>query len=189
MVADGAPTSEGELLKGLRAGDARAYRLFVERNSADVYNVALKLLGDEHEAEDVLQETFLSAFKAIRGFEGRSQLSTWLYRIAYNASLMRLRKRKQMTTFSLDQPPGCCLLHARLYPIICLLFLPLVVTVHLNLLVLSGRLFCLDFETSAAFTHCTGEGSLESPTRRDGNRRVEGGVRDWYSVRWGIIVI
>jgi RNA polymerase sigma-70 factor (ECF subfamily) len=76
----------------------------VERNSADVYKVALKLLGDEDEAEDVLQETFLSAFKAIGGFEGRSQLSTWLYRIAHNASLMRLRKRKRVTTFSLDQP-------------------------------------------------------------------------------------
>ena len=106
MVADEVFASEGELLEGLRAGDARAYRLFVERHSADVYSVALKLLGDEHEAEDVLQETFLSAFKAIDGFEGRSQLSTWLYRIAYNASLMRLRKRKRMTTFSLDQPPA-----------------------------------------------------------------------------------
>ncbi len=55
-------------------------------------------------AEDVLQETFLSAFESISRFEGRSKLSTWLYRIAYNASLMRLRKRGQMTTFSLDQP-------------------------------------------------------------------------------------
>ncbi len=106
MEANGDFASEGELLKGLRAGDARAYRLLVERNSADVYSVALKLLGDEHEAEDVLQETFLSAFRAIGGFEGRSQLSTWLYRIAYNASLMRLRKRKRMSAFSLDQPPA-----------------------------------------------------------------------------------
>jgi RNA polymerase sigma-70 factor (ECF subfamily) len=96
--------SEAKLLDGLRAGDQSAYRRFVELNSANVYNVALKLLGDEHEAEDVLQETFLSAFRAMDRFEGRSQLSTWLYRIAYNASLMRLRKRDRMTTFSLDQP-------------------------------------------------------------------------------------
>ena len=54
----------------------------------------------------MLQESFLSAFEAIDRFEGRSQLSTWLYRIAYNASLMRLRKRDRMTTFSLDQGPG-----------------------------------------------------------------------------------
>jgi RNA polymerase sigma-70 factor (ECF subfamily) len=97
-------TTESELLEGLWRGDPEAYRLFVERHSASVYQVALKLLGDEQEAEDVLQETFMSAFEAVDGFEARSKLSTWLYRIAYNASLMRLRKRKKMTTFSLDFP-------------------------------------------------------------------------------------
>jgi RNA polymerase sigma-70 factor (ECF subfamily) len=99
-------TGETELLERLWAGEPAAYRQLVEQNSANVYNVALKLLGDEQEAEDVLQETFLSAFEAIDRFEGRSKLSTWLYRIAYNASLMRLRKRDRMTTFSLDQGTG-----------------------------------------------------------------------------------
>jgi RNA polymerase sigma-70 factor (ECF subfamily) len=97
---------EAELLADLRAGEPAAYRQMVELNSANIYNLSLKLLGDEREAEDVLQETFLSAFKAIDRFEGRSQISTWLYRIAYNASLMRLRKREQMTTFSLDEHLG-----------------------------------------------------------------------------------
>ena len=97
---------EAELVKGLQAGDSAAYRQFVDLNSANVYNLSLKLLGDEQEAEDVLQETFLSAFRAIDRFEGRSKLSTWLYRIAYNASLMHLRKRERMTTFSLDRPFG-----------------------------------------------------------------------------------
>lgn len=106
MEVDVAFPDEVTLLEGLRAGDAAAFRGLVELNSANVYNIALKLLADEHEAEDVLQETFLSAFEAIARFEGRSKLSTWLYRIAYNASLMRLRKRKQMTSFSLDSPPG-----------------------------------------------------------------------------------
>lgn len=104
-MADVIFASESELLAGLRAGQTAAYRQLVDLNSANVYSIALKLLGEEQEAEDVLQETFLNAFQAIEGFEGRSQLSTWLYRIAYNASLMRLRKRDQMTTFSLDQPP------------------------------------------------------------------------------------
>ena len=98
--------NEAELVEGLQAGDPAAYRRFVDLNSANVYNLALKLLGDEQEAEDVLQETFLSAFRAIDRFEGRSKLSTWLYRIAYNASLMYLRKRDRMTTFSLDRPFG-----------------------------------------------------------------------------------
>lgn len=104
-MVDDAFASESELLRGLRAGEAEAYRQLLELHSANVYNVAFKLLGDEQEAEDVLQETFLSAFEAIDGFEGRSKLSTWLYRIAYNASLMRLRKRSQMTSFSLDVDP------------------------------------------------------------------------------------
>ncbi len=95
--------SESELLEGLRAGDSAAFRKLVDDNSPKIYSVAMGLLGNEQEAEDVLQETFLSAFEAIDRFEGRSQLSTWLYRIAYNASLMRLRKRGRMTTFSLDQ--------------------------------------------------------------------------------------
>ena len=98
--------SEAELLADLQAGEPAAYRQLVELNSANIYNLSLKLLGDEREAEDVLQETVLSAFKAIDRFEGRSQLATWLYRIAYNASLMRLRKREQMTTFSLDEHLG-----------------------------------------------------------------------------------
>lgn len=103
-MSEGISTDESELLEGLRRGDPAACRLFVDLNSASVYNVALKLLGDEQEAEDVLQETFMSAFEALDSFEARSKLSTWLYRIVYNASLMRLRKRKQMTAFSLDRP-------------------------------------------------------------------------------------
>ena len=107
MAGDVPVATEAELLARLRAGDAAAYRQMVEQNSAQVYSVALSLLGDEQEAEDVLQETFLNAFQAIDRFEGRSKLSTWLYRIAYNASLMRLRKQGRMTTFSLDQShPG-----------------------------------------------------------------------------------
>lgn len=105
-MGEAAFAGEADLVDGLRAGDAAAYRTFVDENSASVYGLALKLLGDEQEAEDVLQETFLSAFRAIDRFEGRSKLSTWLYRIAYNASLMHLRKRERMTTFSLDQPYG-----------------------------------------------------------------------------------
>jgi len=75
----------------------------VERYSGTVYNLALRLMNDRQEAEDVLQETFISAFRALDRFEGRSQLSTWLYRIAYNAAMMRLRKH-QAPTKSLDEP-------------------------------------------------------------------------------------
>jgi RNA polymerase sigma-70 factor, ECF subfamily len=87
----------------LRAGDKEACAICVGEHSTNVYNLALKLTGDPAAAEDVLQETFLSAFRSIARFEAKSQLSTWLYRIAYNAALMRLRRR-QVETVSLDEP-------------------------------------------------------------------------------------
>lgn len=86
-----------------KAGNQDAFAAIVERHSPVVYNLALRLVEDPHEAEEVLQETFISAFKALPKFEGRSQLGTWLYRIGYNAGLMHLRRRKQPMD-SLDEP-------------------------------------------------------------------------------------
>lgn len=91
------------MIAAAKAGRQDAYTEIVERHSATVYNLALRLMADPHEAEDVMQETFISAFRALPRFEGRSQLGTWLYRIAYNAALMRLRKRR-VRTESLDEP-------------------------------------------------------------------------------------
>ena len=95
--------SEAELIAAAQAGRQDAFTEIVERHSGTVYNLALRLMVDPQEAEDVLQETFVSAFRALKRFEGRSQLSTWLYRIAYNAAMMRLRKRR-VPTESLDEP-------------------------------------------------------------------------------------
>ena len=92
-----------DFVERLRKGDKEACAICVREHSTNVYNLALKLTRDPAAAEDVLQETFLSAFKAIPRFEGKAQLSTWLYRIAHNAALMRLRKR-QVQTISLDEP-------------------------------------------------------------------------------------
>ncbi len=90
-------------MQALKSGDQRAFAELVERHSSTVYNLALRMMGNPQEAEEVLQETFISAFRSLDRFEGRSQLGTWLYRIAYNASLMRLRKR-QIPTSSIDEP-------------------------------------------------------------------------------------
>jgi len=92
-----------ELLTRLKAGDQAAYAQLVEDNASAIYRLALRLMGNEADAEDVLQETFLSAFKSIDRFEGRSSLSTWLYRIASNAALMRLR-RNEPEQVSVDEP-------------------------------------------------------------------------------------
>ena len=86
-----------------RPATSVAFAELVERHSGTVYNLALRMMGNPQEAEEVLQETFISAFRSLDRFEGRSQLGTWLYRIAYNAALMRLRKR-QVPTSSIDEP-------------------------------------------------------------------------------------
>lgn len=85
-------TSEQELIARLKTGDKGAWSECLEIHSANVYALALRLMNNETEAEDVLQETFMSAFKAIGSFEERSGLGTWLYRITYNAAMMRLRR-------------------------------------------------------------------------------------------------
>jgi len=83
-----------ELLDRIRAGDKTACDDCVRVHSPGIYRLALRLMRDQAEAEDVVQETFLSAFKAIDRFDGRSGLSTWLYRIAFNAAMMRLRRKR-----------------------------------------------------------------------------------------------
>jgi len=98
-----ANSDDQALVERLQAGDQTAYAELVEQHAGQVYRLALRMMGNEADAEDVLQETFLSAFKAIDRFEGRSSLSTWLYRIANNAALMRLR-RKEPDQVSIDEP-------------------------------------------------------------------------------------
>jgi len=92
-------------LELLRKGDKSEFAQMVEIHSAVVYRLALKMLGVEQDAEDVLQETFIKAYKALPNFDGRSSLSTWLYRIASNEALMILRKRKgKVAPLSIDEP-------------------------------------------------------------------------------------
>ncbi|MBN1967555.1 MAG: sigma-70 family RNA polymerase sigma factor, partial [Anaerolineae bacterium] len=95
--------AEAALIERLQAGDQAAYAEMVEQHAPRIYNLALRMVGDEAVAEDVLQETFLNAYRAIDRFESRSSLGTWLYRIANNAALMHLRKQRP-DTYSLDEP-------------------------------------------------------------------------------------
>src|SRR5262245_56218057 len=82
---------EASLVMELQAGEPQAYERFVRAHVSRVKAVAERYLRNEEDANDVVQETFLSAFKAIQRFEGKAQLSTWLHRIAVNAALMMLR--------------------------------------------------------------------------------------------------
>ncbi len=81
-------------LEALRRKDKQAFALLVDQNSDPIYRLALKMTGNPQDAEDVLQETFIKAYNHIDSFEGRSKISTWLYRIATNEALMLLRKRR-----------------------------------------------------------------------------------------------
>lgn len=85
---------ETQLLHGLRRREADACTCFVKRYAPMVYGRALRLLGDADEAEGVLQQTFIKACERFQDFAGESSMGTWLYRIATNEALMRLRRRR-----------------------------------------------------------------------------------------------
>jgi RNA polymerase sigma-70 factor (ECF subfamily) len=87
-------------IDALRHGDRQEFTRLVDTFSGPLHRLALKMLGDSSDAEDVLQSTFLKAYQHIGGFEGRSSLSTWLYRITSNEALMLLRKRRPETSFT-----------------------------------------------------------------------------------------
>lgn len=92
--SDNRPFDDAALVTRLKAGDAAACTACVEEHSDGLYRLAFRLLRDEAAAEDVVQETFLNAWRSLEQFDGRSRLGTWLFRIAYNNALMRLRSRK-----------------------------------------------------------------------------------------------
>lgn len=84
-----------EFLERLKKYDADAFRELVEAFRDRIYNLGMRLLRNPEDAEEVLQETLLSVFDKIDTFEGRSKLSTWIYAIASNGALSRLRKKSQ----------------------------------------------------------------------------------------------
>lgn len=94
---------EASLLERLRSGDDTAYEKLVRENSGRLLAVARRMLRSEEDARDAVQEAFLQAFRGIEGFDGTARLSTWLYRIVVNASLMRLRTRRRKPERSIDE--------------------------------------------------------------------------------------
>jgi RNA polymerase sigma-70 factor, ECF subfamily len=95
--------AEGFSLKALQDGNPEEFSRLVDTYSSKIYRLAVKMLNQQQDAEDVLQETFLKAYRGLKSFDGRSKLSTWLFRIATNEALMILR-RKHPDTVSIDEP-------------------------------------------------------------------------------------
>src|SRR5438046_1774864 len=83
-----------------RAGDEDAFRSLVERHSRTLFSLAFRMTGNEHDAEDVVQESLLRAYRKIESFDARASFRTWLYRIAVNCSLDMVRARKRRSEAS-----------------------------------------------------------------------------------------
>lgn len=97
---------EQQLVERLRRRDEAAFNLFVQRYQDRVFRLLLRMLGDKAEAEDLAQEVFISIFKAIDGFRGDAQLSTWVYRVTMNHCRNRIKylaRRHRQSTESFEE--------------------------------------------------------------------------------------
>src|SRR5882762_6359256 len=87
--------SDAAAIERTLAGDRDAFRVLVERHSRNVFRLAYRLTGNQHDAEEVVQEAFLRAYQKLEQFEARANFGTWVYRIASNYSIDRMRQRRK----------------------------------------------------------------------------------------------
>ena len=100
---DGQP-GDRELVERAQQGDGPAFAMLVERHQRQLYRLALRMTGSEADAQEVLQEAFLNAYQKLPLFRGEAQFSSWLYRIAANSALMRLRRKRRAPDTLAEQP-------------------------------------------------------------------------------------
>ena len=105
VVTDAGGVSEAQLLDQARRGDEAAFGLLVARHRGELHALCYRMLGSVQDAEDAVQESLLAAWRGLAGFEGRSSLRTWLYRIATNVCL-RLSARRPRRLPSSDYGPA-----------------------------------------------------------------------------------
>ncbi len=87
--------SDATAVAQVRAGNYDAFGVLVERHSRNLFRLAFRMTGNEQDAEDIVQETFMKAYRQLAKFDGRASFSTWLYRIAANGSLDLIRSRNR----------------------------------------------------------------------------------------------
>jgi len=97
---------DDQIVAKLRARDEAALEALLVQYQARVFGLALRLTGNRQDAEEVLQDVFLAVFQKIDSFRGDSKLSSWIYRIATNAALMKLRKRPKVQQIPLEEELG-----------------------------------------------------------------------------------
>jgi RNA polymerase sigma-70 factor (ECF subfamily) len=106
-MAQSTEGSDAAPLARALAGDRDAFRVLVERHSRRVFRLAYRMTGNEQDAEEVVQEAFLRAYRRLDRFESRANFGTWLYRIAVNCSLDLLRRRRPTEELRApDDPEG-----------------------------------------------------------------------------------
>src|SRR5438105_13447944 len=93
-----------ELVRHAQKGDGSAFAELVSRHQRQLFRLALRMTGSEADAQEVLQEAFLNAYQKLPLFRGEAQFSSWLYRIAANSALMRLRRKRRAPDSVPDQP-------------------------------------------------------------------------------------
>ena len=93
MATDRSSLSDQDLVEQIKAGEEAAFEALLDRYQGRVYRLVLSLTKNPEDAEEVLQDVFLSVYRKLTSFDGRSTFSTWLYRIAVNTALMKLRGR------------------------------------------------------------------------------------------------
>lgn len=95
--------ADDELLDRVRAGDHAAFDAIVDRYERRVFAIALRICRHHEDARDVSQDVFITVLRAVKGFRGDAQLSTWLHRVTVNAALDAVRKRQRRATSSVDE--------------------------------------------------------------------------------------
>jgi RNA polymerase sigma-70 factor (ECF subfamily) len=88
------PRTDLELVEAFRSGDLTGFNELVRRHQERVYWIARRVMGKHDDAADVVQDVFVRMYKALKGFRGDSEFSTWLYRIAMNVSLNAIRAKR-----------------------------------------------------------------------------------------------
>lgn len=94
--------SDKELVEVVKSGCELAFEVMVKRHESRVFGLALRLTKNQEDAEEVLQDVFTTVYRKLDSFKGNSAFSSWIYRITANAAFMKLRKRRQKPTTSLE---------------------------------------------------------------------------------------